>query len=181
MKALILLADGFEQTEALTTMDIFCRSKQIEPVLASISPTTEVLSSMGLKVRTDYLLSSIDSRLFDFLVLPGGKKGVENLRSNGTVLRTIAEFKKSGKPVYAICAAPCILEELGYLDDAPFTAYPGFEQGKGVLKEEGVVVDGDNITARGMAFTMDFALAIVAKHLGKDVADSILFSARGNI
>ena len=181
MKALILLANGFEQTEALTTQDILFRSKQIQPELASISSTHEVVSSMGLQVHVPLLLSIADLDAYDMLILPGGKVGVENLLNNEKVAETIAYFKANKRPVYAICAAPSILGKQGYLKGKRYTVYPGFETEEGECEEKGVVTDGDLITGRAMAFTIDFACEIVRRHCGDACVKELLHGARGHI
>ncbi len=181
MKALITLANGFEQTEALTTMDIFCRSGMIEPTLASIDGNIEVTSSMGLVVKANKLLKEINPDEYDFLVLPGGKKGVDNLLASKEVEELIKGFKDNNKDVYAICAAPSILGKYGYLKGLNYTVYPGFEGEYGNLVNEGVIQDKNMITGRAMAFTIEFALKIVEARCGKEVADKVLFSARGHI
>ncbi len=178
MEALILLADGFEQSEALITHDIFTRSHFIHPVLASIHDREEVTSSMGLRVKADVLLKDIDLSAFDFLVLPGGKRGVENLFADARVVKAIAFFKENGKDVHAICAAPSILGRLGYLK-APYTCYPGFETMEGHTGE-GVVKAGTQITGKGMGFTTEFALEIVALYGGDEAKEKIRASIRGS-
>ena len=94
-KAIILLADGFEETEALTTHDIFTRSHEIETTLVSTKDELIVTSSMGLKVVADILLKDIDPDSYDFLVLPGGKLGVDNLKANSEVLSLVKKYHDS--------------------------------------------------------------------------------------
>lgn len=166
--ALILLADGFEETEALATHDILNRTHEIKPVLCSIMEDRLVMSSAGLRVSADVSLKEIQQEDYDFLVLPGGKKGVENLKGSSKVKELIQTFLSSKRGVYAICAAPSILAELGYLDDATYTCFPGFETGKGNYSGKEVEVDGRWITARSMAYTIPFAEEIVRKELGEE-------------
>ena len=83
--------------------------------------------------------------------------------------------------MYAICAAPSILGKYGYLKGLNYTVYPGFEGEYGNLVNEGVIQDKNMITGRAMAFTIEFALKIVEARCGKEVADKVLFSARGHI
>lgn len=173
IRACLLLADGFEQTEALTTQDIFHRSHEIETTLVSISSSLSVFSSIGLNVEANELLENIDEKDFDFLVLPGGKLGVENLKNSKNTLDLIRKFKENGKPVFAICAAPSILGELGYLDGKRYVCFPGFEKGKGEYIDTGVVVDGDLITSRSMGHTIAFAEAIVSYFLGEEAISRV--------
>jgi 4-methyl-5(b-hydroxyethyl)-thiazole monophosphate biosynthesis len=175
----ILLADGFEQTEALTTHDIFCRSHEIEPVLVSTMGRLEVTSSMGLRVQAHALLESLREEDFDFLVLPGGKKGVENLKANPKVIDLVKAFHEAGKPHFAICAAPSILGELGYLDGLDYTCFPGFEKGKGHYRDEGAVICQETVTGHSMYYTIAFAEKIVELELGKEALERTYPGTRG--
>ncbi len=168
MNALVLLADGFETVEALQTVDVFRRTHRIEVTTASISATRSVVSSIGIEVKADALLSEIDPQNYDFLVLPGGKLGVENLGKSPLVLKLVAKFLDEGKDVHAICAAPSILGGLGYLDGLPYTCFPGFQKGKGDYKDVGVVVTPHIITGHSMGYTLPFAEAIVAHYFGEE-------------
>ena len=181
-KGLMLLADGFEETEAITTHDILSRTHEIECVLASISASLEVKTSMGLTVKANCSLGEVEESGFDFLILPGGKLGVDNLKACPRVKELVLSFYKKGKGVYAICAAPSILEELGLLVDKTFTCFPGFEGSSGKYqKEEGAVRDGNIITGHSMAFTIPFAEEIVKKECGEEAIKMILPGTRGGI
>lgn len=168
MKALLLLAEGFETVEALQTVDVLTRTHKIEVTTASISDSLIVASSIGIEVKANAFLSEINPQKYDFLVLPGGKKGVENLGKSPLVLKTIAFFLDNGKDVHAICAAPSILGGLGYLDGLPYTCFPGFQKGNGDYRDEGVVVTPHIITGHSMGYTLFFAEAIVEKYLGQE-------------
>ena len=181
MKAAILLENGFESTEALTTHDVLLRSKRIETDLISASNLDKVESSNGLTIISDKKMKDIDILDYDFIVLPGGKKGVINLKANPEVKKAIAEFKDRGKHVYAICAAPSILGEMGYLDDKEYVCFPGFETGKGKCLQKGAHRDGDLITGHSMAFTFDFAIEILRFELGEETAKEVYDGARGHI
>ena len=171
--ALILLADGFEETEALTTHDILNRTHEIIPTLCSIKDEQLVISSAGLRVIADASLGQIREGDYSFLVLPGGKKGVENLKASKEVRALIERFLASKRGVYAICAAPSILAEMGHLDQATYTCFPGFECGKGLYSGKEVEIDGPWITARSMGYTIPFAEAIVKKELGEEALKRI--------
>ena len=173
IKGMILLADGFEQTEALQAHDAFRRTGKIQPVLVSIHDRKEVESSSGVKVIADGLLSENKGEGYAFLMLPGGKRGVENLKHSPEVISLIKAFRAEGKPVYAICAAPSILGELGYLDGKNYTCFPGFQTGKGHYIDQGAVVDGDLITGHSMGYTLAFAEAIIKKLLGEEAVLAI--------
>lgn len=174
MEALILLADGFETTEALATYDIFKRSHQINPTLVSISSSKEVISSQGIKIQADAILDEVNTSIYDMLILPGGKKGVENLGNSQKVAFLVKSFfANPNKEVHAICAAPSILGKLGLLEGRKYTCFPGFEGPWGKYTEEGVTVDKELITGKSMGYTIPFALAIVERHYGKEIVASI--------
>ncbi len=181
-KGLLLLADGFEETEAIATHDILTRSHEITCVMASIKDSLEVASSMGMVIKADVLIADVDETKFDFLVLPGGKVGVENLKACPKVKELVLSFYQKSKGVYAICAAPSILGELGLLDDKAYTCFPGFECGRGKWKsEEGAVSDGNIITGHSMAFSIPFAEEIVKRECGQEALDRIHPGTRGGI
>lgn len=167
-KGLILLADGFEQVEALETSDVLQRTHKIEVTLASISGSLEVASSHGLIVKADALLSELDPKDYDFLVLPGGKVGVDNLDASPLVHKTIESFAKEGKLIAAICAAPSILGKMGLLDHKKYTCFPGFQEGKGEYLDVPSVKDGALITGHSMGYTLPFAETIVRYFYGME-------------
>ena len=173
IKGLMLLADGFEQTEALTTHDILTRTHQIDLEYVSITDDLMVVSSMGLHVKTLGLLKDKRVDDYDFIVLPGGKVGVDNLKSSSLVLDTIRKFHKVGKKHFAICAAPSILGELGYLDGKEYTCFPGFQKGNGKYINQGSVIDGELVTGHSMGYTIEFASNIIRVLLGEDALNSI--------
>lgn len=172
MKALLLLAEGFEETEAIQTFDVLSRTKKIEVILASINDDLKVKSSHGLLVTANALLKEVELSSFDFLILPGGKLGVKNLEESPLVQETIQYFYKNNKNIHAICAAPPILFRAGAIDkDNPYICFPGFEQlENGPQYQEGAeVVDTDlHVTGRSMGYTLKFALQIVRHHLSEE-------------
>lgn len=165
-KCLILLAEGFEEAEALVVHDVLTRTAEAEVTLCSVNDQREVVSSMGLRVKADALLSEIKPESYSFAVLPGGKRGVANLRSPSTIA-FLRAFHQAQKPIYAICAAPSILGELGFLDGKKYTCFPGFQKGSGAYQDAGVVNDGDLITGRAMAYALSFAEEIVLQEFGE--------------
>jgi len=179
-RGLLLLADGVEETEAVSTHDILTRAGILVDAV-SIKDCHRVHTSMGLTIRTDKNLKQIeDFSVYDFLVLPGGKKGVENLEKNRRVQKVIEEFKKKDKLLCAICAAPSIYGNKGYLDGKKFTCFPGFERGKGTKVEgAGAVTDGKLITGRAMYWTIPFAQQIVSYFYGQEGLDRIYHGCYG--
>lgn len=179
MNALILLADGFEVTEALATADVLTRTHEIQVTLCSINDNLAVSSSHGVRISANKMLPEIRVDDYDFLILPGGKFGVENLKSSSAVRSLITAFFEAGKEVHAICAAPSILGEMGYLDGLEYTCFPGFQVGKGRYLHQGVVETPRIITGHSMNFSIDFALAIVRHYLGDKGVETVLPGMRG--
>lgn len=165
-RCFILLEDGFEECEALISHDILLRSGQI--IVDLVGNKEIVTTSMGVKIHTDKLLKDINLNDYDFMILPGGKVGVDNISSNELDISVIKEMIKRGKHVHAICAAPSILGELGYLDDKEFTCFPSFERGKGKWLDKGSVISKGVVTGRSMGHTIEFAENIIRVEIGEE-------------
>lgn len=158
----IFMADGCEEIEGLTVVDIVRRAK-LEMTTISITDKKEVTSSHNVTFLTDALASEVDFDGFDAIVLPGGMLGTLNLGANETVNKVIKKFAGEGKIVAAICAAPSVLGAAGLLEGRHATCHPGFEEKLtgAITSEDAVVMDGNIITSRGMGTAIDFGLAIV--------------------
>ena len=170
----LFLADGFEEIEALTPLDMLRRAG-IDTLSVSINPTAEVTGAHGITVIADAVADSLTKDNIDAVILPGGLPGADNLRANKTVNEFIDTAVNTGKLVCAICAAPRILGEKGLLIGKNAVCYPGFEgylEGA-VISDCGCVTDGNIITAKGMGKANDFALAIIEKLKDKETADKI--------
>jgi len=170
----VFMADGCEEIEALTVVDI-CRRAGIEVAMISITGEKVVKGAHEINFETDIPAEFMDFDLLDGIVLPGGMPGTLNLGANKYVLQTIVDFHVKGKLVSAICAAPSVLGEAGLLKGKKATSYPGFEEkliGADVM-QDAVVVDGNIITSRGMGTAIPFALAIVEYLLDKETADKL--------
>ena len=158
----IFMADGCEEIEGLTVVDIVRRAKfEIDTI--SITGKKEVTSSHNVTFLTDTTAEEADFTSYDGIVLPGGMPGTLYLGENEIVNRVIREFAAEGKLVAAICAAPSVLGQAGILEGRNATCHPGFEDkllGANV-KFEPVVCDGNVITSRGMGTAIPFALEIV--------------------
>lgn len=168
------LADGFEEIEALATVDILKRA-QIEVKTVGIGSNV-IRGAHGISVVTDVIDSDInlDSSL-EAVILPGGMPGTLNLQKNDNVNLAIDYAVSKKLLVCAICAAPLILGHKGILAGKKATCYPGFEkdlQGAEVTGEH-VVKDGNIITAKGAGVAVDFALEIVAFLKNRDLSDEI--------
>ncbi|MDP1853302.1 MAG: DJ-1/PfpI family protein [Candidatus Omnitrophota bacterium] len=173
-KALIILADGFEEIEAITAIDILRRA-QIEVIVAGLS-NRETRGSHGIKVSTDILLDELKEET-SALILPGGSPGAENLAKSPKVASLINKMFKSGKIIGAICAAPAlVLEPAGVLKGKKATCFPGMEKlfsREIKFTQEEVVRDGNIITSRGPGTALAFALKIVEVLLDKDTAQTL--------
>lgn len=170
----VFMADGCEEIEALTVVDI-ARRAGIEVAMISITGEKLVKGAHGIDFQTDIPAEFMDFDMLDGIVLPGGMPGTLNLGASKYVLQTIVDFNCKGKMVSAICAAPSVLGEAGLLKGKKATSYPGFEEkliGADVMLEP-VVVDGNIITSRGMGTAIPFALAIVEYLLDEDIADEL--------
>ncbi len=166
----VFLADGFEEIEALGTVDILRRC-DISVQTVSITDHMTVKGAHGISVNTDILFEKLREEEAEALVLPGGLPGADNLE-NCKKLTTLLKAKAGeGVLISAICAAPKILGLLGLLSGVKATCYPGFEAKLigARVKHKGVVSDGNFITAKGAGVTQEFAQAIADK-LGKGAA-----------
>ena len=158
----IFMADGCEEIEGLTVVDIVRRAG-IDITTISISDKKEVAGAHGITFLTDAKKDEVDFSTLEGIVLPGGMPGTINLGADETVVKTIKSFAADGKLVAAICAAPSVLGENHILEGKKATCHPGFEEkllGAQWL-EQPVVVDGNVITSRGMGTAIAFALEIV--------------------
>ncbi|MBM6948241.1 DJ-1 family glyoxalase III [Mordavella massiliensis] len=173
-KAAVLLADGFEEIEALTAVDLLRRARIYVDTI-SISDDYMVNGSHGINVQTEDLFAEVDFGEFDMLVLPGGMPGTANLDAHDGVRRVVREFCEKGKYVGAICAAPSILGNMGLLKGKRGTCFPAFEDrmSGAVLVKAPVVQDGNIITSRGMGTAIEFGLKLVEVLTDKAKADEI--------
>ena len=173
-KVYVFLAEGFEEIEGLTVVDLLRRAN-LETEMVSVMEGRQIKGSHGIKVTADSMFSDVDFSDADLLVLPGGMPGTLNLGANKYVLQTIVDFHVKGKLVSAICAAPSVFGQLGFLNGKAATCYPGFEdklEGASVCAEK-VVVDGNVTTAKGMGAAIDFSLKLIEQLLDKETADKI--------
>ena len=181
-KAFVLLADGFEDVEAITPIDYLQRAG-IEVTTVSISQSQTVTSKWGgikLHANTtiaEFIKVSAEEKIeWDAVICPGGMPGAANLAASGEVCELLKKMSANNKLICAICAAPVIvLSPLGLLKNKKFTCYPGME-GKaqeGIWQNSNVVIDGNIITSRAAGTTGEFAIAIIEKLLGKETAKKI--------
>jgi 4-methyl-5(b-hydroxyethyl)-thiazole monophosphate biosynthesis len=172
-KVVVLLADGFEEVEAMAVVDILRRAK-VETVVAGLHEGP-VTSAREVRVLPDTTIDTIRADDFDMIVLPGGQPGSDNLNADERVIRLIREFSAKGKLTGAICAAPYVLANAGVLRGKRATAYPSYKDklGGAVYREESVVEDGTVFTSRGAGTALSFGLALVAKLVSREKAQAI--------
>ncbi len=172
-RVLVALADGFEEIEAVTPLDLLRRAG-IEVVVAGVG-SLNVTSRRGLKVTCDALLEKGD-RNWDALILPGGLPGADNLAASAEVRELLQWGLGQERLVGAICAAPVVvLGALGHLKGRRYTGYPGMaaHDSGGVESAGAVVIDGPLITSRGVGTAGAFSLALIAALVGQETADRI--------
>ena len=176
-RAYVFLADGFEEIEGLTVVDILRRAG-VDTVTVSVSESKAITGAHGICVSADLLFEEIcgtDRAEADLLVLPGGMPGTLNLKAHAGLRELLVRFDNGKKYIAAICAAPSILSELGMLKGRQACAYPSFEEqldcGKVLTKP--VVTDGHITTGRGMGAAIPFALRLTELLCGADRAEEI--------
>lgn len=172
-KILIPLADGFEEIEAVTIIDVLRRAG-LEVIVAGLK-AGELVGARHVRLVPDTVLDKVKDQDFDVLVLPGGQPGVDNLRKNPRVLEILKTMNEKKKLIGAICAAPLALRDAGLIAGKAITSYPGIEQelsGSRYVQTR-VVVDGNVVTSRGPGTAMEFSLKLVEIILGKNKAEEL--------
>lgn len=170
-RALVPLANGFEEIEALSVVDVLRRGG-VEVVTASIHDGLEVVGAHGVCVRADAAFADVSGEDFNAVVLPGGGEGMENLRASDTVLDCLRRLKDAGGLLCAICAAPLVLVAAGVLgEDQHVTCYPTCQMDLDrPWVNQPVVVHDNVITAQGPGTSLLFALVILKTLVGDATA-----------
>lgn len=173
-KLAVFFADGCEEIEGLTVVDMLRRAK-LEVVGISITGSKEIHGSHEIHFLADTTFEEAEMDTFDGVILPGGLTGTANLGAHEGVISTIKKFAEEGKMVAAICAAPSVLGANGILQGKRATCHPGWEDKLtgAVITEGNAVVDGNIITSRGMGTAIDFSLAIIAELADEDVVANV--------
>jgi len=166
-KVLVPLAQGCEEIEAVTVIDILRRAG-ITVVSAGLDDQP-VRASRGVMLMPDSTLDAVLHEDFDMIVLPGGQPGTNHLKADARVLKLVQRMAQQDKYVTAICAAPSVLASAGLLDGRQATSFPGALAPFPKVKQRhaAVVEDGKIITSRGPGTAMDFALTLVERLTGK--------------
>lgn len=176
MKALIPLANGCEEMEAVILIDILRRA---DWTVTAAGLTDGIIdASRGVRLVPDTTWDAIDPADYDLLLLPGGMDGTLALCEHDGVQQALRTFHSAGKWMGAICAAPLALQTAGILNGRPFTCYPGIEQQMppsvaAGWRDEAVVVDGRLITSQGPGTAFDFSLKVIAECSGASTADAV--------
>lgn len=173
-KSLIFLADGFEEVEALTVVDLLRRAG-IEIDMVSITGKQQVTGAHGIAVQADVLFEQADFVNADALVLPGGMPGTRNLEAFAPLIEALKQADQAGKLLCAICAAPLVFGVNHLLEGKKASCYPGYEKdllGANV-SYDAVSKDGNVITSRGMGTAIAFAGEIIATLLDEKTTQNI--------
>ncbi len=173
-KICIFLAEGFEEIEALTVVDLLRRAEE-EVFTVSITGKKEVAGAHGISVLADRLFQEMDYSIVDLLVLPGGMPGTKNLRNYEPLTELLAEWNGDKKKMAAICAAPSVFGELGFLKGKTAVCYPGFENSlyDASIGKKNVEIDGHITTSKGPGTAMDFALCLIHQLQGANKEEEI--------
>lgn len=173
-KAYVFLADGFEEIEGLTVVDLLRRAGvAVETV--SIMGQKEITGSHRIGVLADTIFEETDFSDGTLFVLPGGMPGTKRLGVHEGLAELLKRMNQEGRRIAAICAAPSVLGGLGLLAGKKAVCYPGFEEaltGAMVIKEQ-VAVDGNITTSRGMGTAIPFGLSLVGQLAGEEMAKKL--------
>jgi len=174
-RALVLLAPGCEEMEAVISIDVLRRGG-VEVVAAGLTGDT-LVASRDVKLVPDIALDDCrDAKEFDLLVLPGGLPGTEALREDPRVRDLVLHYQQAPeKMLAAICAAALVLDKAGVLEEKNFTCYPAVREriSQGNWKDENVVIDGSLITSQGPGTAMEFALTLVEVLEGDEAREEV--------
>ena len=166
-KMLVPLAEGFEEIEAITIIDV-CRRGSIDVTVAGVTGMT-IKGGQGIEVAADCLIDSVDINSYDMITLPGGLAGTLVLSESENVQSILKQMKEQGKYIGAICAAPLALHTADVLNK-DFTCYPSIENQiriNGYHQDQSTVIDGKVMTSQGVGTAIDFALNIVRQLQGE--------------
>lgn len=173
-KICVCLADGFEEIEGLTVVDLLRRAG-VCVTTASITGKLSVQGSHDIFVQADKLFEEIEFEEMEMVVLPGGMPGTLHLEAHEGVRGVLKQFYEEKKYIAAICAAPSILGKMGMLEGRKAASYPSKEQeliGAKVVREA-VAEDDFIITSRGLGTAIDFSLALITRLVGAEKAAEV--------
>lgn len=172
---LIPLAEGCEELEAVTLIDLLRRA-EITVVSASLGEK-QLTASRGVRLIADQQLDEVINQHFDMLILPGGMPGAAHLDADPRIHKLIKKMRSDSQAIAAICAAPKVLANAGILNGRRATCYPGTLTSNDwpeiTLTDEDVVIDNGVLTSKGPGTAMDFALSIIEYLKGKDIRQQV--------
>ena len=173
-KVCVFLADGFEEIEGLTVVDLLRRAG-VQVTTASVTGAYVIHGAHGIDVQADKLFEEVHYGEQDMLVLPGGMPGTLHLGEHEGLKEVLYQAYEEKRYIAAICAAPSVLGKYGFLRGREATSYPGFEEALDGAKyiEEPVVVSDFVITSRGLGTAIPFSLALIEQLLGREKAEEI--------
>jgi len=174
---LVPLADGFEEIEAVTIIDVLRRAG-LDVTVAGLAPGVAT-GAHGIPITPDTHLGALDLARFTMVVLPGGQPGTNHLKHDERILALVRRLHGEGRRTAAICAAPIVLHAAGILRGVAVTAFPSVRKelvGAQVKADARVVRSGSIITSQGAGTAMEFALALVAEVCGEAQAAELAHS-----
>jgi len=172
-KVLVPLADGFEDIEAVSIIDVLRRG-EVDVVTAALADEPAATSAHGIRMTADARLADVLEEEYDAIILPGGGEGTEKMKNCSPLLERLRRQKDDGRLVCAICAAPTVLEEADVIDQESVTCYPSCAPAMGRRVDNvPVIADGQIITGQGPGSAMLFALVVLAHLSGHKVAHRV--------
>ena len=183
MRGLIILGDGFEDTEGIATTDVLKRAK-LDLDCVALGSSLEVITAKGLSIKANMLLSDVKVEDYDFIVIPGGRAVFDVLDKSTVLSEIILDFADKEKLIAAICAGPTQVGKLGLYEGKDYTCFPTTEDviiSGNLMQSRGVVVSDNYITAKAMGYSIDFALSIVDYLLGTEVKEQVRKSIFGEV
>lgn len=173
MNVLIPLAEGLEEIEAITIIDVLRRAG-VAVTTAALTEERSVKGSHGVIIQADATLDELNPDEFGAIVLPGGGQGTDNLIKDSRIIQIVQSFNEEGKYLCAICAAPTILTAAGVLNGLKGTCYPTCSEALGESYGDApVIADGSIITSQGPATAMLFSLVLVHHFAGEEAAHKV--------
>ncbi len=175
-KVLVPLAQGCEELEAVTIIDLLVRAG-MDVVTASLDDERLIRASRGVQLIAQTTLSTVEADVFDLIVLPGGLPGADYLAQDSRLISMLKDVAERGGWVAAVCAAPKVLAFSGLLEGKKATSYPGVLEDMSVermtIVNAAVVVDGRVVTSRGPGTVMDFTLTLIEEMEGAEVRKTV--------
>lgn len=175
MKLAMMLGEGCEPLEVVAPVDALRRGG-VEVVLVSVMPERAVMAAQGIRMQADATIGETDLMAFDAICLPGGEGGVANLKACAKLEEVLPAFMDDdARTVMSICAGPTVLNAWGLLTGRAATCYPGCEEGfpEGTYQGQGVITDGNLITASGPGYGLAFGIAELRRLAGDEVARKV--------